>query len=156
MASARVPETPTQGFQGCGLDTYVYIYIYIYTYIYIYIYIYIQRERERDPLFESENYLLPRCPCCVQLLGDSSNRAMSKQYPLTVLLESPRLLLLVLIVLLLRVLVIEIVIGIPYQVADVQARLANVKRKVQKEHERMYINSRMYIKRKPDQVNHTN
>ena len=29
------------------------------------------------------------CLCCFKLLSDSSNRGMSKQYPLTVFLESP-------------------------------------------------------------------
>ena len=42
--------------------------------IYMYIYIYIERER----------YLVPGMCwlCCVCLLGDASNRGMSRQYPL--------------------------------------------------------------------------
>ena len=51
-------------------------------YIYIYIYIYMPSSN-RIPRFSKV------CLCCVQLFGDSSNRGMSKQYPLTAFSESP-------------------------------------------------------------------
>ena len=88
----------------------------VYIYIYIYIYIYLLRRHVdsttmsfRDfkdtvyPLFESDTLSL-ECVVVVvvavvvvgvvvgvQLFSDSSKRGMSKQYPLTVLLESPSL-----------------------------------------------------------------
>ena len=77
---------------------FMYIFIYVYVYMCIHIYIYIYRERERAGLsrirsIHSSNQVpcsSKACLCCFQLFGDSSNRGMSKQYPLTVFLESPR------------------------------------------------------------------
>ena len=97
---------------------YIYIYIqrerekdmYICIYIYIYICMYIHttagqlsdarsvplvafRDFEDTvyPFFESDTLFLECvfCVYCFQLFGDSSNRGMSKQCPLPVLLESP-------------------------------------------------------------------
>ena len=99
----RAHPTLKRGYHGVfdNSGIYIHTYTYIYIYIYIYLFIYIGRRLSSSGTMSgisrlrfvdfsnqlpcSSNVLL----CCFLLLSDSSNRGMSKQYPLTVFLESP-------------------------------------------------------------------